>query len=293
MRVLSVGGVLALGGCTALNPAYGTAGGTGGASGGASTTQGEAASTGAASDSKGSGTVAGTSATEGDPPSESSGSGGDPVNLCGNGLLNSGEDCDDGNLEPGDGCTGQCFIPRSCLEIIGAHPDAADGEYLIDPAGDGLLEAYCDMTSDGGGYTFYRVELQDLAHTPMAEQICADLGMQLWIPRSPDHRQAGCELGEPDIFMRIMGVYPRVMGSACNFAELNSDSPECDWVAGDGRPFWVHGDDWRNEPNGSALPHQSAHYEWVDCDIDYMDDQGGMDRSIGFYCDVGDKWGAR
>ena len=279
MRVLSLGVLLALGGCTALNPAYGTAGGTEGASGGGSTTQGEAPSTGAASDSKGSGMA-----------DESSGSGSDPVDLCGNGVLNLGEECDDKNLEPDDGCTGECFIPRSCLEIIGAHPDAADGEYLINPAGDGLLEVYCDMTSDGGGYTFYRVEEQNLIHTPMAEQMCADLGMQLWIPRSPEHRQTACELGEPNIFMRIMGVYPRVMGSTCNYAELNSDSPECDWVAGDGRPFWVHGDDWRNEPNGSALPDQSAHYEWVDCDIDYMDDQGGQDRSTGFYCDVGDKW---
>lgn len=289
MKGSSVLLLVALGGCTAVNPAYGvseTQTGGAGASGGASMGGGVSMGT---ETSKGEGGA--TSIATDANVEESTAVDGDPKSFCGDGMLDEGEECDDGNDDPHDGCIAECIIPTSCLEIRDADPDAEDGDFLVAPRGDGeLFEVYCDMTTDGGGYTFYRFESKNLIRTQEAEEICANAGMKLWIPRTQAHRNSGCELDDPNIFMRILGIYPSEKGAACQ-APMHSDSPECYWVASDGGPFWIR-NEVRTEPNGSAAIHESAWYEWNDkCTVVNMDDQGGQDSSDGFYCDVGDKWG--
>jgi hypothetical protein len=55
----------------------------------------------------------------------------------------------------GDVCSGT--VLESCAAILAAQPDAASGVYVVDPdgmnAGKSPLPVYCDMTTDGGGYT--------------------------------------------------------------------------------------------------------------------------------------------
>lgn len=46
-------------------------------------------------------------------------------------------------------------VYRSCLEIKLSGAGSSSGWYSITPSGYSALTVYCDMTADGGGYTYY------------------------------------------------------------------------------------------------------------------------------------------
>jgi cysteine-rich repeat protein len=80
--------------------------------------------------------------------------------VCGDGFVQASlkEECDDGNMVDDDMCTNLCKKPvvKSCKEVLAAMPGAANGLYMIDPDGAGggaAFQAYCDMVTDGGGWT--------------------------------------------------------------------------------------------------------------------------------------------
>jgi hypothetical protein len=65
------------------------------------------------------------------------------------------DDCDDNDPTVTLGTNGSSSncAAQSCNAILTADPTALDGAYYIDPDGLGVIEVYCDMALDDGGWT--------------------------------------------------------------------------------------------------------------------------------------------
>jgi cysteine-rich repeat protein len=220
---------------------------------------------------------------------------------CGDNVINGPEQCDDGNEDLTDGCLDNCTIPASCLTLIEYEDSLTDGAYMIAPPGyDGEpFQVWCDMTTDDGGYTFLKVAPGAQHFAFEAEAACAEWGMQLWIPRSLEHKNSGWAIAnDGDIgpgahadYMRILGIYPMFNGAACSAQPMRHDNPTCNWRASDDGPWYVHDVSSITEPNGDNNVIGSQYYQWqVDGNIQWHNDIPGNGYSSDRYmCDVADK----
>jgi hypothetical protein len=78
--------------------------------------------------------------------------------------------CASGYLPSGGACVAG---GKSCLAIKTANTSAADGVYLLDPDGgdtSNAFSAYCDMTSDGGGWMKI-LQYVNMPYTPTAAAV--------------------------------------------------------------------------------------------------------------------------
>lgn len=218
---------------------------------------------------------------------------------CGNGQLDEGEACDDANDDSSDGCLSDCTLPGTCLVIKTHDPEAEDGPYVVQPAGLEPFEVYCDMSTDGGGYTFLKMDMGQPVDALAAEEVCASMQMQLLIPRTQPHLYSSHwvaldpEVGESASldYLRMLGIYAAFEGAACDYAPLNSDSAACDWAASDGGPFWISDRIDLDEPSGHGPTQASMAYtfDFGGHVESYAEVAGGGAHSSVFMCDFGDK----
>jgi cysteine-rich repeat protein len=222
-----------------------------------------------------------------------------PELSCGNGIIDEGEACDDANADQSDGCLDDCTVPATCLVIKTHDPTAHDGHYVVQPPGLEPFEVYCDMTTDGGGYSFLKFDMGEAVGAVEAEQVCGDMEMQLLIPRTQAHLYASHWVAlDPKIgesasleYMDMFGIYPEFQGAACDYAPLNSESAACDWEASDEGPFWISNRIDIPEPSGyGPLAGSMAYTFGLAGDLQsYAEVAGGGAQSPVFMCDFGDK----
>jgi cysteine-rich repeat protein len=86
------------------------------------------------------------------------------VRICGNSIVESSEECDDGNTAPSDGCDPNCTLPACGNRFVGSNEECDDGNLVsgdgctadcLRECGNGVLdgEEFCDdgNTIDGDG----------------------------------------------------------------------------------------------------------------------------------------------
>lgn len=218
----------------------------------------------------------------------------------------------------GNACTGstdcesltcdqlQCVLPKSCKAILDLGLSQGEGVYAIDADGVGpamSADVWCDMQTDGGGYTFYKVELAGNVNASIAESYCALYGMQLFISRTANHRAAASLVARnanfgPDgsvNFMRMMGIYPKFVGARCELRPFHSGNANCEFRASDDGPFFVTNSTGFSEPNGThGAIDDSLGYLWYTNDgtLASIFDHDDLALNVTFnrfMCDVGDK----
>ncbi len=185
---------------------------------------------------------------------------------CGNYVIEDGEECDDGNTADGDGCSADCMceqpgggaIPhcaaQSCAQLLVSYPGSADGNYWIQLTGYEPILVYCDMTTDGGGYTMYAVAAGIATYKASDNDSCKELGMQMVVPRTEAHWAAMITVYGASYFGTIPGIYNPSSnpGSYTNCAmnSYSTDPVHCDdWTSIDGGSWWIRGTAY-TEPSG-------------------------------------------
>lgn len=150
-----------------------------------------------------------------------------------------------------------CATPKTCKEIKAAIPAATDGNYKVDPDGAGALPAitvYCDMTTDGGGYTMYSVTGGKISFRTTDANSCTDVGLKLIIPRTKAHLGAMWKKYGATYFTAVPGISGKAAGVYTGCA-MNSGDATCgaNWVAQD-QGAWFLRDGAYTEPNGDYTP---------------------------------------
>jgi hypothetical protein len=146
-----------------------------------------------------------------------------------------------------------CGIPQTCKEIKTAIPAATDGDYTVDPDGAGALpsiKVFCDMTTDGGGYTMYGVTGGISTINKDQANSCTAIGLKMIIPRTKAHLSAMWKKYGASYFQTVPGIYGKAAGNYTGCA-MNSGDAVCsaNWVALDGGAWYVR-DTAYSEPNG-------------------------------------------
>ncbi|MFO0665395.1 MAG: fibrinogen-like YCDxxxxGGGW domain-containing protein [Polyangiaceae bacterium] len=151
-----------------------------------------------------------------------------------------------------------CKTPQTCKEIKLANPAAVDGDYMVDPDGNGALPAitvFCDMTTDGGGYTYYPINGNGISTTRFDQaNSCQAVGLNLAVPRTLAHLTAMFNKYTISHFKIVPGVYGLAAGNYTGCA-MNSGDQTCsaNWKAID-NGAWFAKPAAYSEPNGDYTP---------------------------------------
>ncbi len=171
----------------------------------------------------------------------------DPI-TCGNGVLDTGEVCDDGNAETGDGCRDDCTAELCGDGILDAGEDCDDGNNVSGDGCSALCEGvFSDDFSPGldDGWIWY-----DPAADSTYEIVgsgTADSWLVIHVPQGPTHDAFGT-LGVPHLMQQVDDAnfqletkFESVLSQGNQLQGILVKQDENNWVRFD---VYSDGDDW-------------------------------------------------
>ncbi len=143
---------------------------------------------------------------------------------------------------------------ESCLKLLQKAPGTKSGTFWIQPPkGNTAVQAYCEMDTDGGGWTFYPIASGIATSRSTDNNSCKALGMDIVYPRSKAHWKIMLDKYGSSFFATIPGVTKPNNGG--NYTNCPMRSPKhygsgCSaWRVPDGGRWWMRDSNY-SEPNG-------------------------------------------
>ena len=174
----------------------------------------------------------------------------------------------------------------SCLGLLDAGDSVGDGTYWIDPSGTETFPAICDMTTEGGGYTYFAVDSGQSTSTVNDANSCP-AGTNIVFPRSRDHWVSMLARFDSSYFATTPGVYKT--GGGGNYSGCAMNSNGCsDWRVLDGGRWWLRATPY-GEPSGDYTGNCWLSMSHWDVDNLHFNDNGCAYATSRYVCSTNDK----
>ena len=185
-----------------------------------------------------------------------------------------GDDCDDADAATSPTVGGGCAMGASCLDILDADRSEGDDVYTIDidgyETGEDPFEVYCDMTSDGGGWTL----LAKTFKTGLTSDERSTIRQGTWA----DYTTTG--YGDPDTSSRIYWMPLEL------WYQLTALYPD--------NELWIEDSSTNLKMEDASISDSTTNYtiDWDDAVAGYSDILSGDIRGLPFttYDSDNDSW---